>query len=161
MPTEPQAVDKVLPSPDLAQKILPVVAQPTVPPLPPTQAGAAVGPHQTAAPPVPVPQIAGIAGDGPRLAPAGTHPPVGAAAAAVTADAAAGLSSGTVTSLWSINEDRNSWVGIAGPGWVKLSTASDTGIIALTALASHAKAANRFISYATDGSKQLTQMYVW
>jgi hypothetical protein len=80
----------------------------------------------------------------------------------MTAAAAVGMSSGTVSSLWSINEDRNSWVGIPGPGWVKLSTASDTGVIALTALAAHAKAANRYISYATDpGSKQLTQMYVW
>jgi hypothetical protein len=161
MPTEPKAVDQVLPSPDLVNKVLPVSAQPTSPPLPVAEAGAAVAPHQTAAPPVPVPQTAGVAGDGPRLAPAATHPPVGAAAAAVTADAAAGLSSGTVTSLWSINEDRNSWVGIADKGWVKLSTASDTGVIALTALASHAKAANRYISYATDNSKELTQIYVW
>lgn len=160
MPTEPQAVEQVLPSAELASKILPPRVD--APSLPPTQAGSAVGPPQTAPPPLAVAQLAGIAGDGPKLAPAGTHPPVTAADAAVKTAATAGMSAGNVTALWSINEDRNSWVGITGPGWVKLSTASETGIMALTALASHAKAGNRYISYATDpGSKELTQMYVW
>jgi hypothetical protein len=159
VPTEPLAVDQVLPSSELVSKVLPVIARPGVPP---TQAGAVVGPHQTAPPPVPIPALAGIAGTGPLLAPSGTHASVGAAAASVTATAAAGLSSGNVTALWSINEDRNSWVSITGPGWVKLSTASDTGVVALTALAAHARAANRYISYSTDpNSHELTQMYVW
>jgi len=76
--------------------------------------------------------------------------------------AAASLTAGVVTSLWSINEDRNSWIGLSGKGWVKLSTSSESGIMALTALAAHAKAAGRSVSYQLDsGSGQLTQLYVW
>lgn len=44
-----------------------------------------------------------------------------------------------VNSLWSINETRNAWVGVAGIGWKKLSNVSDSAIVASTVLASNAK----------------------
>jgi hypothetical protein len=67
----------------------------------------------------------------------------------------------TVNALWSINEDRNSWVGIAGVGWVKLSTASDPGVVALTALAAHAYQTQHVINYRTEDDGMIHEIYAW
>jgi len=67
-----------------------------------------------------------------------------------------------ITGLWSINEDRNSWVYVASVGWVKLANNSESAIIALTILGAHAKQMGSTVNYNTDdGTGQLTQMYVW
>src|SRR4051812_21263021 len=42
----------------------------------------------------------------------------------------------TVGGLWCINQDKNSWIWVNNVGWKKLSTASDSGVVALTLLAS-------------------------
>jgi hypothetical protein len=87
----------------------------------------------------------------------GALPPTAAAK-----QAGAWFDSQTINALWSINEDKNSWVGILGTGWVKLANNSETGIIALSLLAAHAKQLGSPVSYGTDDtSGQLTQMYVW
>ena len=66
-----------------------------------------------------------------------------------------------VNALWSINQDKNSWMGIAGVGWLKLSNASDTGIIALTMLASHAKQLGSGIYYRTEDDNMVHEIYAW
>jgi hypothetical protein len=88
--------------------------------------------------------------------------------AAVRAKAAAAGSAGTVwnnnqtvNALWSINQDRNSWFGAAGVGWQKLSTASDTGVIALTALAAHAYQTQHIINYRTEADGMVHEIYAW
>lgn len=66
-----------------------------------------------------------------------------------------------VNALWSINEDRNSWVGIQGVGWVKLSTASDTGVVALSVLAAHAKQLQTVVNYRTEDDGMIHEIYAW
>jgi hypothetical protein len=67
----------------------------------------------------------------------------------------------TVNALWSINEDRNSWVGVANVGWVKLSTASDTGVVALTVLAAHAYQTQHIINYRQEDDGMVHEIYAW
>lgn len=65
-----------------------------------------------------------------------------------------------ITALWSINENRNSWIGLE-IGWRKLANNSDSAIVALTMLASHAKQMERPVSIYEDDKQMITQMYVW
>jgi len=80
----------------------------------------------------------------------------------VAAAVAAGVwhSGKKITSLWSINQNRNSWVRVSGLGWKKLANNSDSAIVALTMLASHAKQANRNVNLREESS-QIKEMYVW
>jgi hypothetical protein len=66
-----------------------------------------------------------------------------------------------INALWSINEDRNSWVGVQGVGWVKLSTNSDTGIVALTMLSAHAKQLQSIVNYRTEDDGMIHEIYAW
>jgi hypothetical protein len=66
-----------------------------------------------------------------------------------------------VSSLWSINQVRNSWVGISGVGWIKLSNASDSGIVALTMLASHARQMQTRFDYRQEGDGMIHEVYAW
>jgi len=64
-----------------------------------------------------------------------------------------------VSTLYSANETRNSWMYIVGTGWVKLDSKIDTANAALTILATSAKIKNSPINYYLDG--EVTQIYVW
>ncbi len=105
---------------------------------------------------------------------------VSAAAAAPTAEppAAASGSSGQVSStggigasvwvnnkkinaLWAINENRNSWVSVAGVGWVKLANNSDSAIVALTILGANARQTQGTVNYRQEADNMLHEMYVW
>jgi hypothetical protein len=66
-----------------------------------------------------------------------------------------------INALWSINQDRNSWVGVANVGWVKLSTASETGIMALSILAAHAKQLGSSVNLRQEDDQMIHEMYVW
>src|SRR5215510_2909284 len=44
-----------------------------------------------------------------------------------------------INALWSISENRNSWVSVAGVGWVKLANNSDSAIVAFTMLGANAR----------------------
>jgi hypothetical protein len=66
-----------------------------------------------------------------------------------------------VSSLWSINQVRNSWVGISGVGWIKLSNASDSGIVALTMLAASARQMQNRFDYRQEGDGMIHEVYAW
>ena len=66
-----------------------------------------------------------------------------------------------VATLWAINENRNSWVYITNVGWKKLANASDSGIVAMTILASHAKELQRRIDYRDEADGMIHEMYIW
>jgi hypothetical protein len=92
------------------------------------------------------------------------EPPQSAIGAAGDGTAAAGTvwnNNKTVSSLWSINQDRNSWMGVANVGWVKLSTASDSGVVALTALAAHAYQTKHIVNYRTESDGMVHEIYAW
>jgi hypothetical protein len=104
-------------------------------------------------------------------APAGaTAPPLPTGA---TADAAPSLRPGAgvgitawqnnarITALWSINQNRNSWVHVDGVGWKKLANNSDSGIVALTMLGAHARDRDRIVNYREEADGMIHEIYVW
>jgi hypothetical protein len=69
------------------------------------------------------------------------------------------LSSVHITALWSINQDRNFWVYLDTTGWVKLSNASDSGIAALTMLASYAKLSGEAVTCRQESDGMIHEIY--
>jgi hypothetical protein len=66
-----------------------------------------------------------------------------------------------INALWAINENRNSWVSVAGVGWTKLANNSDTAIVALTILAANARQTQGDVSYRQEADNMIHEMYVW
>lgn len=101
-----------------------------------------------------------------HLLPAGATAAPAMASAAMGAQTAAATatvwqSGKTVTNQWTINQDKNSWIGVAGIGWQKLSTASDSGCVALTMLAGNAIITKGSVSYRTESDGMIHEMYVF
>jgi hypothetical protein len=92
-------------------------------------------------------------------------PPPGAAGVGAGAAAAGGVTvwqpNRTVNALWSINQNRNSWVGFAGAGWVKLANNSDSAVVAMTMLVSHALVTQTSVGCRTEADGMIHEMYVW
>lgn len=65
-----------------------------------------------------------------------------------------------ITALWSIDQNRNAWVGVQGLGWKKLSNSSDQGVVALNMLSAHAREKNSPVNLLEDKG-MIRQMYVW
>jgi hypothetical protein len=85
----------------------------------------------------------------------------GVTAQAATASGTVWQSQKSITNQWTINQDRNSWIGVSGIGWQKLSTASDSGCAALTALAASAIITKASVSYRTESDGMVHEMYVF
>jgi hypothetical protein len=66
-----------------------------------------------------------------------------------------------VVNQWTINQDRNSWMGVAGIGWLKLSNASDSGCVALTMLAASALDTKASVNFRTESDGMVHEMYVF
>jgi len=101
-----------------------------------------------------------------RMLPAGTTATPTMATAAMGAQTAAAAatvwqSGKRITSQWTINQDRNSWIGVAGIGWQKLSRASDSGCVSLTMLAGNALITKAYVSYRTESDGMVHEMYVF
>ena len=80
---------------------------------------------------------------------------------AIAAGVSAWQNSKKFNALWSINQNRNSWVGVEGVGWKKLANNSDSAIVALTMLASHARAKGSSVNYREESDGMIYEMYVW
>jgi len=74
---------------------------------------------------------------------------------------AAWLNNKRVSALWTINQNRNSWVYITGVGWKKLANNSDTAVVALTTLAASAKLTQTNYSYREEADGMIHESYVW
>lgn len=72
-----------------------------------------------------------------------------------------------VTALWSINQNRNVWMYTwnhsknSNIGWVKLSTASESGCVALNMLASSAKLTQTRLDYRQENDGMVHEIYLW
>ncbi|MBX3638149.1 MAG: hypothetical protein KF683_22485 [Rubrivivax sp.] len=66
-----------------------------------------------------------------------------------------------ITALWTINQNRNSWAHVDGVGWKRLSTASESGVVALTRLAAHARERNSVVNYRDEADGMVHEIYVW
>lgn len=129
----------------------------------PSTLSGSIGRTAAASPNPDIGRSSGGAGGG-TLAVPSLAPPAEVLRKAAKSAASAGTTwnnSQLVNGLWSINQDRNSWVGVAGVGWIKLSTASDTGIIALTVLSSHAKQLQSSYNYRTEDDGMIHEIYAW
>jgi hypothetical protein len=84
--------------------------------------------------------------------------PTGEAMQGITA--AVWHSNKKINALWSNNGNRNVWVAIADVGWRKLADNSDSAIMALTIITSHAFQTNRTANLMEDGG-QIREVYVW
>ena len=74
---------------------------------------------------------------------------------------AAWQSTKKVDALWTINEDGNSWIGVAGIGWKKLAHPNETAVSALTMLAAHARYTNASVDYRDESDNMIHEIYVW
>lgn len=66
-----------------------------------------------------------------------------------------------VSALWSINQNRNSWVYIANVGWKRLADNSDSAVVALSMLSAHAKQTQTNYSYRDEADGKIHEVYVW
>ena len=66
-----------------------------------------------------------------------------------------------IVDQWTINQDRNTWIGVAGMGWQKLSTASDSGCVALTMLASNALTTKASVSFRQEADGMVHEIFVF
>jgi hypothetical protein len=66
-----------------------------------------------------------------------------------------------INALWSINQNRNVWVGVQGIGWKKLADNSDSAIVALTLLSAHALEKGSIVDYRDESDAKIHEMYVW
>ncbi len=80
---------------------------------------------------------------------------------AVGIGASVWVSNKKINALWSINENRNSWVGVAGVGWVKFANNSDSAIVAFTMLGANARHTQGLVSYRQEADNMIHEMYVW
>jgi hypothetical protein len=108
---------------------------------------------------------AGTAGGGmAAVAAAPTAEPPTAAEGGVAAGAIGAsvwVNNKKINALWTISENRNSWVGVAGVGWVKLANNSDSAIVALTMLGANARHTQGIVNYRQEADNMLHEMYVW
>jgi len=66
-----------------------------------------------------------------------------------------------VTALWTMNQNRNSWAAIAGIGWKKFSTNSDSAILAMNLLAESARQTQTRVDYREEADGMIHEVYVW
>jgi hypothetical protein len=103
------------------------------------------------------PQEKQLTSDGAATAPTQTPPATTEGREGV---AATWLNSKKITALWSINQTRNSWIYLTDTGWKRLADNSDSAVVALTMLASHAQHTGATVNALEDAGK-ITQLYVW
>jgi len=128
--------------------------------MPPASAGmheggetAVMAPEEPSAEDLALMQVSGLAGAQPTLAP----PKPSVAALAV----GAWVQDTRVAALWSINQNRNSWLYIEGKGWRKLANNSDSAIVAFSTLAAHAKLLHTSYTYREEADGMIHETYVW
>ena len=66
-----------------------------------------------------------------------------------------------VSALWINNANRNSWAAIVGVGWKKLANNLDTGVIALSILAAHAKNMQSNFTCREEADGMIYEIYDW
>jgi hypothetical protein len=104
---------------------------------------------------------AGVGTAAVAAAPTAEPPTAAEGAAAAAIGASVWVNNKRINALWTISENRNSWVGEAGVGWVKLANNSDSAIVALTMLGANARHTQGIVNYRQEADNMLHEMYVW
>jgi len=92
---------------------------------------------------------------------AGVAPTLEPPSAAAVGSVGAWQGNKKITALWSINQNRNSWVAVDGVGWKKLANNSDSAVVALTILGANAKLTQHAVNYRDEADGMIHEMYVW
>lgn len=71
------------------------------------------------------------------------------------------MEDGRVDAVWSINQNRNSWVAIRDVGWKKFADNSDSAIVAFTILAAHARQVQTSYTVREEADSKIHECYVW
>src|SRR5262245_49744920 len=66
-----------------------------------------------------------------------------------------------VSALYSINQNRNSWVLVQDIGWKKLANTSDSSVVALSILSASAKQTQTRYDYREEADGMIHEIYVW
>ena len=74
---------------------------------------------------------------------------------------AAWLNDKRINATWCINQNRNVYVSVVGVGWKKLANNSDSAIVALNMLGTHARQMNSPVNYREEADGMIREMYVW
>jgi hypothetical protein len=99
---------------------------------------------------------------GQPAAPTAEPPSAGAGGVAAAAvGASVWVNNKKINALWAINENRNSWIGVAGVGWVKLANNSDSAIVAFTTLGANARLTQGSVNYRQEADGMIHEIYVW
>jgi hypothetical protein len=101
-----------------------------------------------------------IAGGTTATSPPQLIPPEETAAAGDTG-ITAWLSDKKIVGVWSNASNKNSWINVQGTGWRRINPASENAVVAMTILASHAKADNRNASVRVESDNYVHEIYVW
>jgi len=101
-----------------------------------------------------------IAGSTTATSPPQLIPPEETAAAGDTG-ITAWLSNKKIVGVWSNASNKNSWINVQGTGWRRINPASENAVVAMTILASHAKADNRNASVRVESDNHVHEIYVW
>jgi hypothetical protein len=89
-------------------------------------------------------------------------PPQQAQGGASTGGIGAWTNNHKVTALWSINQNRNSWIYLENVGWRRLASNSDSAIVALSILAAHAKQTQTpYYNGREEADGMIHECYVW
>jgi hypothetical protein len=89
------------------------------------------------------------------------EPPATQAFVAEGEGASAWINNKKVNALWCINQNRNSWISIAGIGWKKLANNSDTATVALAILGANAKQTQGAVNYREEADTMIHEIYAW
>lgn len=71
------------------------------------------------------------------------------------------LSNKKIVGVWSNASNKNSWINVQGAGWRRIHPASENAVVAMTMLASHARADDRTCSVRVESDNHVHEIYVW
>jgi hypothetical protein len=71
------------------------------------------------------------------------------------------LSNKKIVGVWSNASNKNSWINVQGTGWRRIHPASENAVVAMTMLASHARADDRTCSVRVESDNHVHEIYVW
>jgi hypothetical protein len=66
-----------------------------------------------------------------------------------------------IVGVWSNASNKNSWINVQGTGWRRIHPASENAVVAMTMLASHARADDRTCSVRVESDNHVHEIYVW
>ena len=71
------------------------------------------------------------------------------------------LTNTRIIGVWSNSSNKNSFINIKDVGWRRLNPAGENAVVAMTMLASHARADGRNVTVRVESDNLVHELYVW